>query len=117
MAKQTLTKVYYSKDKETGKSIKHETVYRIDPDFTPKAIGDICAEFIDNFMETRPDEDKEWLGALVSEDVNGKPPSFFVIRSRFAERFFPAVMDAPKKTAKKETWAEKWRAKYGKKAE
>ena len=114
---------------ESGNPIKNEkgnfvweTVekeYRVDADFKPKAIDDICAEFIDNYIEAN-DEGEWFVGILESKETykkgekkgQEKEISFVTIRSAFAKKFFPEII---KGTPEKElSFREKMLAKYKK---
>lgn len=114
---------------ESGNPIKNEmgnfvweTVekeYRVDADFKPKAIDDICAEFIDNYIEAN-DEGEWFVGILESKETykkgekkgQEKDISFVTIRSAFAKKFFPEII---KGTSEKEkSFREKMLAKYKK---
>lgn len=114
---------------ESGNPIKNEkgnfvweTVekeYRVDADFKPKAIDDICAEFIDNYIEAN-DEGEWFVGILESKETykkgekkgQEKEISFVTIRSAFAKKFFPEII---KGTSDKElSFREKMLAKYKK---
>lgn len=114
---------------ESGKPIKNEkgnfvweTVekeYRVDADFKPKAIDDICAEFIDNYVEAN--NEGEWfVGVLESKETykNGekagkeKDISFVSIRSAFAHKFFPEIIKG--KPEQEMSFRDKMLAKYKK---
>lgn len=114
---------------ESGNPIKNEkgnfvweTVekeYRVDADFKPKAIDDICAEFIDNYIEAN-DEGEWFVSILESKETykkgekkgQEKEISFVTIRSAFAKKFFPEII---KGTSDKElSFREKMLAKYKK---
>ena len=114
---------------ESGNPIKNEKgnfvweivekEYRVDADFKPKAIDDICAEFIDNYVEAN-DEGEWFVSVLESKETykkgekkgQEKDISFVTIRSAFAKKFFPEII---KGTSEKEkSFREKMLAKYKK---
>ena len=114
---------------ESGNPIKNEkgnfvwkTVekeYRVDADFKPKAIDDICAEFIDNYIEAN-DEGEWFVGILESKETykkgekkgQEKEISFVTIRSAFAKKFFPEIIKGT--SDKEQSFREKMLAKYKK---
>ncbi len=114
---------------ESGNPIKNEmgnfvweTVekeYRVDADFKPKAIDDICAEFIDNYIEAN-DEGEWFIGILESKETykkgekkgQEKDISFVTIRSAFAKKFFPEIIKGT--SVKEKSFREKMLAKYKK---
>jgi len=76
-----------------------EKKYRIDADFKPKAIDEICAEFIDNYIEAH--DEGEWFVELLEKGETFKKGekkgqtkeiSFVSIRSAFANKFFPEII-------------------------
>lgn len=111
-----LTNTYYTTDKDSGERIKHEVKYRIDADFKPTSIRDICKEFIENYCVANNATD--WLVEAVDKtDANGKPVHFNVVRSDFVDKFFPQLRDKNKKQVKNIPWGQKMKEKYGKKSQ
>lgn len=127
--KYTVIKHKVKKLDEQGNPIKNdkgnfvwenvEQKYRIDADFKPKAIDEICAEFIDNYVEAN-DEGEWFVSILESKETykkgekkgQEKEISFVTIRSAFAKKFFPEII---KGTPDKElSFREKMLAKYKK---
>ena len=128
-AKYTVIKHKVKKLDEAGNPIKNEkgnyvweTVekqYRVDADFKPTSIDEICADFIDNFIEAN--NEGEWfVGVLEQTETykkgekkgEKKEISFVSIRSAFANKFFPEIL---KGTPEKEmSFREKMLAKYKK---
>ena len=128
-AKYTTIKHKIKKLDENGEPIRNEKgnftwevvekKYRIDADFKPKEIDEICAEFIDNYVEAN--NEGEWFVGVLSKKETYKKGekkgqekdiSFVSIRSEFANKFFPEII---KGTTKKElTFREKMLAKYQK---
>lgn len=128
-AKYTTIKHKIKKLDENGEPIRNEKgnytwevvekKYRVDAGFKPEAIEDICAEFIDNYVEAN--NEGEWFVEVLSKketykkgDKKGqeKEISFVSIRSEFAKKFFSDII---KGTSKKEpSFREKMLAKYKK---
>ena len=127
--KYTVIKHKVKKLDESGNPIKNEkghfvweTVeqkYRIDAGFKPKAIEDICAEFIDNYVEAN-DEGEWFISILESKETYKKGEkkgqekhiSFVTIRSAFAKKFFPEIIKG--KPEQEQSFREKMLAKYKK---
>ena len=96
--------------KDTSGRYVYETVaikYRVDADFVPSEIGQICGEFMDNYIEAN--KQGEWFVALLEktepkkvkekqadgseiEVIKNVPLSFMSIRSEFAKKFFPNIV-------------------------
>ena len=118
---QFLPKSHKTKD---GKEVK--VLYRVDAGFVPEKIGDICEEFIQNYVIAKNETD--WLVAQYSEKEEAtakkdtkkrkagekylQDKSFVSIRSAFVEKFFP---DIKKGTGKENTARTDFLKKYGKK--
>lgn len=112
---QFITKTHKSKGEEVS------TTYRIDADFIPTQISDICQEFIENYCVAH--NELEWLIGVATKKVQfekGKDGEkkvveqanpFVSVRAEFAKKFFPSIV---KGSAHKETWAESLLRKYGK---
>ena len=117
MAAKYITKVVdvFNKN-ENGKKVKagtKEVTYRIDADFVPTAMADICQEFIENYCKAK--NEMEWLLEQVNEtitDKNGKirDKGFVAIRSEFCDKFFKDL----RASEKAETWKEKLNRLYKK---
>lgn len=92
-----------------GNSIKVTKKFRVDADFKPKKIDDICIEFIANYCKAN--KQKEWFMETVNKkttakkkvkDENGKPTGevtieeidypFVNVRADFANKFFPSII-------------------------
>ena len=62
---ETITKVHYVyvKDEATGKKtrITKTKEYRIDPEFVPASIKDICSEFVMNYCISKGEATTKWL--------------------------------------------------------
>ena len=107
--------------KDNGKLV-YETLeqkYRVDADFKPSAIDEICSEFIDNYVEAN--NEGEWFVSVLEMKEtykNGpkkgqeKDASFVTIRSEFANKFFPEIVKGNKKEEK--TFRERMLEKYKK---
>jgi hypothetical protein len=96
-----------------------EKKYRVDADFKPSSIDEICAEFIDNYVEAN--NEGEWfVGVLEKTEVykkgdnkgKKKAISFVSIRSEFVNKFFPEIIKG--EPAKELSFREKMLAKYKK---
>lgn len=92
-----------------------ETRYRIDADFKPKKIGDICQEFIANYCEAN--NQGEWLLDTIDKketDKHGKEMdiSSMSIRKAFVLQFFPDILKGKDKAP---TWKEQMKARFSKK--
>lgn len=96
-----------------------EQVYRIDADFVPTAIEDICIDFIDNYVDKN--NQGEWLVEVLNEKEyykkgtkkgQEKDISFVSVRSAFAKKFFPEIVKG--KSNKEESFRSKLLAKYQK---
>lgn len=99
--------------KISGKE-KKEITYRIDADFTPTDINDICIEFMENYCIAK--KETEWLVDTVSKrivDKKGKERDypFVSLRADFVKKFFPEII---KGEDKKETIKQRILRKYGK---
>lgn len=125
--KYTIIKHKVKKVDEAGTPIKDEkgnfvweTVekqYRVDPDFKPTAIDEICAEFIDNYVEAH--DEGEWFVSVLEKketykrgEKKGKEKevSFVTIRSEFAKKFFSEIIKG--KADKELSFRDKMLAKY-----
>lgn len=114
---------------EAGKPVKDENgkfqwkqvskKYRVDADFVPTAVEEICIDFIDNYVEAN--DEGEWLvSELVKKETykNGdkkgqeKDISFVTLRSVFTNKFFPEIVKGAGK--KEESFRSKMLAKYKK---
>lgn len=100
--------------------------YRIDAEFVPTKISEICEEFIQNYVEANNQVD--WLitqyeakeEAVSKRDTKKRKEgekylqqkSFVSIRSDFVDKFFPDIREG---TGKEETAREKFLKKYKKK--
>lgn len=128
--KYTVVKHKVKKLDEHGNPVKNdkgnyvwETVekkYRVDADFEPKAIDEICADFIDNYVEAH--NEGEWfVGVLEQKETyqkgekkgKEKEISFVGIRSAFANKFFPQIIKG--NPVQEMPFREKMLAKYKKK--
>ena len=113
MAEQTITRTHKNKNKEVV-----SITYRVDPEFVPKDISEICDQFIVNYCEAYGKED--WLVEQLSKTetakakkdrtvkaiVNGEEKeiqvkagetyqqkcSFVSTRSAFANEFFSSIV-------------------------
>ena len=114
---------YITKKKKVKGEVK-ETTYRIDADFTPKAIGEISNEFIENYCVEKNQID--WLVNAVNtpsyevkrkdgtiEEVACENYPFVNLRRDFAKKFFPNIIGGTTPTA--ETFKDKINRLYGKK--
>lgn len=79
--------------------VEKETKYRVDIDFIPKKIDEICIEFIDNYVTAH--NEGEWFSEVLSMDEEIKKgtrkgqkqkASFVTIRSKFVNKFFPNII-------------------------
>lgn len=127
--KYTIIKRKVKKLDDSGNPIKnskgnfvYETIeqkYRVDADYVPTAIDDICSEFIDNYVDAH--NEGEWFVSVLEKketykngDKKGqeKEMSFVSIRSEFVKKFFPNIL---KGTSKKElSFRERMLEKYKK---
>ena len=114
---------YITKKKKVKGEVK-ETTYRIDADFTPKAIGEISNEFIENYCVAK--NEIEWLVNAVNtpsyevrrkdgtvETVECENYPFVNLRRDFALKFFPEIIGGAGPVT--ETFKEKINRLYGKK--
>lgn len=127
--KYTVIKHKVKKLDESGNPIKDkkghfvwdtvEQKYRIDAEFKPKAIDDICAEFIDNYVEAN--NEGEWFVSVLEQKETYKKGakkgqekdiSFVSIRSAFVRKFFPEILVGT--SDKEQSFREKMLAKYKK---
>ena len=128
--KYTVIKHKVKKLDEAGNPIKNEKgnfvweevekKYRIDAGFKPKAIDEICAEFIDNYIEAN--DEGEWFVSVLEKKETYKKGvkkgeekdiSFVTIRSAFAHKFFPEIIRG--KAEQEMSFRDKMLAKYKKK--
>lgn len=93
--------------------------YRVDADFVPTAVEEICIDFIDNYVEAN--DEGEWLVSELMKketykkgDKKGqeKEISFVTLRSAFAHKFFPEIIKGA--GTKEESFRSKLLAKYKK---
>lgn len=96
-----------------------EKKYRVDADFKPTSIDEICAEFIDNYVEAN--NEGEWFVEVLQRtevykkgEKKGqeKEISFVSIRSAFAKKFFKEIIKG--EPEKELSFREKMLAKYNK---
>ncbi len=97
----------YIEKKKTVKGAVITTRYRIDEDFKPSKIGDICSEFIENWCVANNQVD--WLvsevniteyktkkkqpdGSVVEETVKCDNYPFVNLRADFVNKFFPSIL-------------------------
>lgn len=119
---------YINKVKKVNK-VAVETTYRIDADFVPTDINEICMEFIENYCVAN--NELEWLVETINTEAyevtrknketgetyveivpcNNYP--FVNLRRDFTEKFFPQILKS-KNAPKAETWKEKINRLYGK---
>ena len=101
---ETITKVVTRK--ENGKSVQVEATYRVDVDFVPSEINEICEEFIQAYCIAQGDiewlveqyttkidckiRDKEDKKKIVKIEKREQP--FINIRKNFAEKYFPGCI-------------------------
>ena len=65
MAKEFITKKY---DKKVdGKKVEKETTYRIDIDFVPAKLEEICLEFMTNYCIAK--NDTQWLSDMLTTKI------------------------------------------------
>lgn len=121
-----MAETYITKTKVVkGETIK--TQYRVDAEFEPETIGDICMEFIENYCVANNQID--WLldeiniteytvirdkgkATEYEEVVKCDNYPFVNLRRDFVEKFFKKII---KGDDDKKTWKERLNAKYGKK--
>lgn len=110
--------------RKDGKFVWEEkkTKYRIDPDFIPSKVDEICEDFIQNYCDANGKE--EWLEEQYNstetrkKKVDGKvveetqPKSFVSIRSAFMDEFFSDIRksNSGKAETKREAWLKKRKA-------
>jgi hypothetical protein len=117
---------YITKSKKVnGETI--ETKYRVDADFVPKEIADICMEFIENYCVAN--NQIEWLVKTMNiteykvtrnkgkkdeyiETVKCDNYPFVNVRRDFVMQFFPKII---KGESANETWKERINRLYGQK--
>lgn len=96
-----------------------EKQYRVDADFKPTSIDEICAEFIDNYVEAH--NEGEWFVSVLEQKETYKKGekkgeekdiSFVTIRSAFANKFFSEIIKG--KPEQEMSFREKMLAKYKK---
>lgn len=124
------------KDKD-GNEIKdnngkyvYETIaikYRVDAEFVPSAIGEICDDFMDNYIQAH--NEGEWFvsqlemkepkkvkvkqaDGSIKEVEKMEPISFMTLRSNFAKKFFPNIVKAT--SSNTETFRDRMLKKYKK---
>lgn len=103
------------------------TKYRVDTDFVPEKIAEICMEFIENYCVAN--NEIEWLVNTINiteyevvrnkgkedektETVQCDNYPFVNVRRDFVKKFFPKIL---KGEDGNETWKEKINRLYGKK--
>lgn len=96
-----------------------EKKYRVDADFKPEAIDEICSTFIDNYVEAN--NQGEWFISVLEKKETYKKGkkkgqekeiSFVSIRSAFVRKFFPEILK--EEPGKKLSFREQMLAKYKK---
>ena len=99
--------------------INVEKQYRIDADFKPTSISEICSEFIDNYVDAN--NEGEWFISVLEQKETYKKGkkkgqekeiSFVSIRSAFVRKFFPEILK--EEPGKKLSFREQMLAKYKK---
>ena len=102
MAKaQYITKV--TTKKVDGKPVKEEVTYRVDADFVPSNINEVCLEFMMNYCKAHNEGD--WMITTSSNTITDKKGKkrdypFVSLRADFMKKFFPNVLKGEKKENK-----------------
>lgn len=122
MAAQYITK----KSKHKGKIV--ETTYRIDADFIPSCVAEVCLEYIENYCVAHNETD--WLvqecsitsfqkevknkntGRREIITVKCKSYPFVNLRADFVHKFFPQILKS--EGERPETFVERIKRLYGK---
>ncbi len=116
--------------KDNNGKFVYETIatkYRVDAEFVPSAIGEICDDFMDNYVEAHNEgawfvsqlemkepkkvRVKQADGSFIEEEKM-VPISFMTLRSNFAKKFFPNIVKST--STNKETYIERMLKKYKK---
>lgn len=116
MAEKTIAKTHKNKKGE-----EKTILYRVDADFVPTSVNEICEEFIQNYCEAKGQV--EWLiaqyeaeeEAIAKKDGKRRkagekykqPKSFVSIRADFVSSFFPNILKGDKTTNNREAWLAK----------
>jgi hypothetical protein len=116
---------YITKESTNKKGEKKLIQYRVDAEFKPKEINDICKEFIENYCVAK--NETEWFVNTISKPFvyskgekkgyidEKKDYPFVAVRADFVKKFFPEILKVKEEEEKKPTWKEEMLAKYGKK--
>ena len=88
---------YITKNKrvraESGEMVEVSTKYRIDADFVPENINEVCLEFIVNYCKANKEVDwlKETANKFIidKKEVERRYP-FVKLRADFMNKFFPS---------------------------
>lgn len=89
-----ITKVTTKKDEE-GNNVKVETKYRIDADFVPSSINEVCLEFMMNYCKAK--KEGAWLIEKANTTITDKQGKerdypFVNLRADFMNKFFPSAL-------------------------
>lgn len=102
MAKEYITKSHMVKD-EDGTKRKVSVDYRVDADFVPTSISEICVEFMIEYCFAHGEGD--WLDDEASKKVqittkkgtvSERNTPFVTLRAKFTEKFFPEIIKGEK---------------------
>lgn len=121
---------YITISHKTKQGNTKEIKYRVDSDFVPEKITDICNEFIENYCFDK--EQDEWLfkeygkrekrnkkvknaDGSVSETQVEQDISFVTLRSDFVNQFFPnIIVGSGTKKTNKQKFLERYYKKHNK---
>ena len=121
---------YITISHKTKQGNTKEIKYRVDSDFVPAKVSDICNEFIENYCFDKDQED--WLyeeyskkekrkkkvkndDGTTSEILVDQDISFITLRSDFVNQFFPdIIVGSGKKKTNKQRFLERYNKKHHK---
>lgn len=80
----------------------------------PESVNNIGKEFIKQFMEKAPDEDRAWVILTLEREnkIHGARKGFLTFRSEFASKFFPAIVAKNKSKEEKKSFLDELKKKY-----
>lgn len=90
----------HTKKLENGEKEVVTTKYRVDPDFVPTKVTDICTEFVEAYCVANNETDwlcEKYEATAVGKDGKERPYPFTSIRTDFCKKFFPTLVAGDKK--------------------
>lgn len=80
----------------------------------PESVNSIGKEFIKQFMEKAPDEDRAWVILTLEREntIHGSQKGFLTFRSEFAKKYFPEIIATNKSKDEKKSFLDVLKKEY-----